>query len=149
MESLQWCRMSVIDHPITGHCSQRFTSCLFSSLRWLIPKKNHTSALLALCGGNPPLTGGFPSQRTNNAENVSIPWLHHDYPDSKVHGANIWRLPGSCRPQLGPMSLVIRVLQSSLLLALDTRIWASPRSLEVAIPIQHRRHKCLMCSVFA
>ena len=26
------------------------------------------SALLALCGGNPPVTGGFPSQRGNNAE---------------------------------------------------------------------------------
>ena len=26
------------------------------------------SALLALCEGNPPVTGGFPSQKANNAE---------------------------------------------------------------------------------
>ena len=28
--------------------------------------------------GNPPVTGGFPSQRASNAENVSIWWRHHD-----------------------------------------------------------------------
>ena len=27
-----------------------------------------------------PVTGGFPSQRASNAENVSIWWHHHDYP---------------------------------------------------------------------
>ena len=27
---------------------------------------------------NPPVTGGFPSQRARNAENVSIEWRHHD-----------------------------------------------------------------------
>ena len=29
------------------------------------------------CEGNPPVTGGFPSQRASNAENVSIWWRHH------------------------------------------------------------------------
>ena len=28
--------------------------------------------------GNPSVTGGFPSQRVSNAENVSIWWRHHD-----------------------------------------------------------------------
>ena len=27
--------------------------------------------------GNPPVTSGFPSQRTSNTENVSIWWHHH------------------------------------------------------------------------
>ena len=27
---------------------------------------------------NPPVTGGFPSQRTSNAENGSIWWRHHE-----------------------------------------------------------------------
>ena len=30
------------------------------------------------CEGNPPVTGGFPSQRPCNAENVSIWWRHHE-----------------------------------------------------------------------
>ena len=35
---------------------------------------NHnSSALLALCDGNPSVIGGFPSQRANNGESVSIP----------------------------------------------------------------------------
>ena len=29
-----------------------------------------------LCEGNPPMTGGFPSPRASNAENVSIWWRH-------------------------------------------------------------------------
>ena len=28
--------------------------------------------------GNPPMTGGFPSQRASNAENFSVWWRHHD-----------------------------------------------------------------------
>ena len=33
-----------------------------------------------VCEGNPPMTGGFPSQRASNTENVFI-WLrHHDQP---------------------------------------------------------------------
>ena len=27
--------------------------------------------------GNPPVTGGFPSQRASNTENISIWWRHH------------------------------------------------------------------------
>ena len=30
-----------------------------------------------LCEGNPPVIGGFPSQRASNAENFSIWWHHH------------------------------------------------------------------------
>ena len=30
-----------------------------------------------LCEGNPPVTGGFPSQRASDVENVSIWWRHH------------------------------------------------------------------------
>ena len=29
------------------------------------------------CEGNPPVTGGFPSQRASNVENDSIWWRHH------------------------------------------------------------------------
>ena len=36
---------------------------------------NHQSPTwLALCGGNAPVTGGFPSQRASDAETVSLAW---------------------------------------------------------------------------
>ena len=41
------------------------------------------SAVPALCEGNPPGTGGIPSQRDSNADNVSISWpqiMYHLYP---------------------------------------------------------------------
>ena len=41
-------------------------------------RKHQSSASLALCQGNPPVAGGFPSQRASNAEIVSIWWRHHD-----------------------------------------------------------------------
>ena len=31
-----------------------------------------------LCDGNPPMTGGFPSQNASHTENISIWWLYHD-----------------------------------------------------------------------
>ena len=65
-EALQWCHMSnnVSDHqPL---------ECLFNRLFGITSKKHHRSALLALCEGNPPVTYRFPSQRVNNAENISI-----------------------------------------------------------------------------
>ena len=33
--------------------------------------------LTGLRGGNPPITGRFPSQRASNGENISIWWRHH------------------------------------------------------------------------
>ena len=35
-------------------------------------RKHQSCASLALCEGNSPVTGGFPSQRASNAENASI-----------------------------------------------------------------------------
>ena len=40
-----------------------------------LDKKTHqNSAMLALCEGIPPVTGGIPSQRASNAEKVSMQW---------------------------------------------------------------------------
>ena len=44
----------------------------------LISKKTSKPALLILCEGNSPVTGEFPSQRTSDAENVSIWWRHNE-----------------------------------------------------------------------
>ena len=40
-------------------------------------KKSLKLRVTGLCEGNPPVTGGFPSQRASNAVNVSIWWRHH------------------------------------------------------------------------
>ena len=39
--------------------------------------KHQSSASLAIYGGNSPVTGGFPSQKANNAERVSMWWRLH------------------------------------------------------------------------
>ena len=39
-------------------------------------KKHKTSALLPLGDGNPPVTGGFLSQRVSNAESDTMSWRH-------------------------------------------------------------------------
>ena len=40
-------------------------------------KKISKLRVTALCAGNSPVTGEFPSQKASNAENVSIWWRHH------------------------------------------------------------------------
>ena len=40
-------------------------------------RKRQKSVSLATCEGNPPVTGGFPSQRASNAINGLIWWCHH------------------------------------------------------------------------
>ena len=47
---------------------------LFTRLFKLTSKKKTKPTLLALCKGNPPVAGGFPSQRASNAKNVSREW---------------------------------------------------------------------------
>ena len=59
--------------------ASQITSVLFvcSTICWSSDQRKHeSSALYGLCEGNPPVTGGFPSQRTSNAENVSMWWRY-------------------------------------------------------------------------
>ena len=57
--------------------------CLLLPASWLLFQKliqvnneeTSTLALLALCGGNLPVTGGSPHK---HAENVIMTWLHND-----------------------------------------------------------------------
>ena len=42
-------------------------------------RKHQSSASLAFCAGNLPVTGEFPTQRASNAGNISIWWRHHDF----------------------------------------------------------------------
>ena len=51
-----------------------FTPMFFLKRR---SKKTQKLCVTDLCEGNPQLIGGSPSERANNAENVSIWWRHH------------------------------------------------------------------------
>ena len=55
----------------------RRLDCLLSCLFSRISKKTSKLRATGFCEGNPRVTGGFPSQMANNAENVSIWWRHH------------------------------------------------------------------------
>ena len=50
---------------ITGNLNVCSTACVACQ-----KKKHQSSAFLALCEGNPPVTGGFPSQMESDAEIV-------------------------------------------------------------------------------
>ena len=43
-----------------------------------IKEKTSELGVSGICEGNPPETGGFPSQSASNAENVCFWWHHHD-----------------------------------------------------------------------
>ena len=40
-------------------------------------RKHQSSASLAFCAGNSPVTGEFPTQKASNVENISICWRYH------------------------------------------------------------------------
>ena len=57
-----WLHYGDVEWP-SGISTYRSIECLFNRLFRLITKEHKMSALLALCEGNPPVTGRFPSQR--------------------------------------------------------------------------------------
>ena len=65
--------MSAMTSQITGLSIVCLTVCPGTDQR-----KKTELRVTGLCEGNPPVTGGFPSQRASNAENVSIWWRHHE-----------------------------------------------------------------------
>ena len=67
----QWCH-----NERNGVSNYRCLDCLLNCLlmhRW---KKTLKLRVTDLWEGNPPLTGGFPTQRASNAENASIWWRY-------------------------------------------------------------------------
>ena len=64
--------MSAMASQITGVSIVYSTFCSGAGQR-----KHQSSALLAICARNSPVTGEFSAQRASNAENVSICWRHH------------------------------------------------------------------------
>ena len=70
--SLQWRR-----NGRDGVSNHQPHHCLFNSSFRRRSKKTSKLRVTGLCAGNSPVTGEFPAQRVNNAENVSIWWRHH------------------------------------------------------------------------
>ena len=70
-------------HNVSTH---RQVDCLLNRLIRLTSKDlkwNIRANVTGLLWGNPPVTGGFPSQRASNAETVFIWWRHHDILNSR------------------------------------------------------------------
>ena len=63
--------MSAIASQITG------ISIVCSAVCSGADQRKHKFRVTGLYEGNPPVTGGLPSQRVSNAENVFIWWCHH------------------------------------------------------------------------
>ena len=70
--SLQW-RHNESD----GVPNDRRRDCLLNRLFRRRSKKTSKLHVTGLCGGNPPVIGGFPSHRASTTKNVSIRWRHH------------------------------------------------------------------------
>ena len=60
-----------------GISNQQPHDCLLNYLFRRRSKKTSKFRVTGLCEGNSPVTGEFPAQRANSAENVSIWWRHH------------------------------------------------------------------------
>ena len=67
--SLEWRHNGVSNHGRLDCLLNRLFSCR-SKQTWKL-------CVTGLCEGNPPVTGGFPSHRASNAENISTWWRHH------------------------------------------------------------------------
>ena len=78
--TLQW-RHNQLD-DVSNH---RRLDCLLNGLSRRLSKKISKLRVTSLCEGNPPVPGGFPSQRASNAENVSRWWRHHAAARVKVN----------------------------------------------------------------
>ena len=66
--TLQWARWR-LKSPASRWFAQPFVQAQI--------KKTSKLRVAGLCEGNSPVTSEFPSQKTINAENVSIWWRHH------------------------------------------------------------------------
>ena len=60
-------------------------------------KENIKLRVTGLCEGNPPVTGGFPSQRASNMEYISICRRHHEKPGRNVSNFVVIIMPADDR----------------------------------------------------
>ena len=79
----KWTELFALDITVTPQWEQwrlKSPKCRLFAHR-LFRRRSKKMSKLRVTGlyeGNPSVIGGFPSQRTSNAENVSIWWRHHE-----------------------------------------------------------------------
>ena len=95
--SLQWRH-----NEHTGVSNHRRLDCLLIRLLRHRSKKTSKLCVTGLCEGNPQVTGGFPSQRAGNTENISISSRHHVPGDSSFGD---WRVNSPTHGCSNPTSL--------------------------------------------
>ena len=100
-----------------GVSNHQCLHCLLNRLFRRRSKKASKLRVTGLCEGNSPVTGGFPSQRASNAENISIWWLHHD----------VWFIWARCGAEFCALSKTKGLIKWYVYLVLMKRmpIWSS------------------------
>ena len=83
-----------------GVSNHRRLDCLLNRLFGRRSKKTSKLRITGLCKGNPPVTGGFPSQRASTAENVSIWWRHHGVMVRNVNPSSAHKMRPDCDHQM-------------------------------------------------
>ena len=70
--------ITVTSYGHNGVSDHHPLECLRNRLFRRRSKKTSKLRVTGLCEGNPPVIGGYPSQRASNAESISTWWRHHD-----------------------------------------------------------------------
>ena len=97
----QWYRSTLETWPsyhhyndvIMGVSNHQPHNCLLNRSFRRRSKKTSKPRVTGLCAGNSPVTGELSAQRSNNAENVSICWRHHEspwYPRKELAIGSYW-----------------------------------------------------------
>ena len=82
---IMWLYNSDVTWESYGISNHQQLNCSSTACSVLHQRKHQISVLLALCEGNPPVTGGFPSQRASDAEIISILCYHHGVITAILH----------------------------------------------------------------
>ena len=117
--SIQW-RQNGLD-SVLNHQPH---DCLLKRLFRHRSKKHQSSASLALCVGNSPETGEFPTQRASYAENVSIWWRHH--------GAEFGIVINSCTTEPAYCQHHVKYF---LALSISSLLWEEPSATTIVFHV--------------
>ena len=124
--------MSVSNH--------RHLDCLLNRFFRRRSKKTSKLRVTGLGEGNSPVTAGFPSQRSSNAENVSIWWRHHSLP--KGLWLQLWgpksdvisnQSLGTCTENLVLRSYHINIINVTVSIIIHRKLRNSPVRLSVVV----------------
>ena len=92
--ALAWFSLQCRHNGRDGVSNHRPRHCLLNCILRRRSKKTSKIRVTGSCAGNSPVTGEFPAQIANNAENVSIWWRHHVFKcfkfDANKHLINIF-----------------------------------------------------------